>query len=282
MTSSAHTAHKWDAHSAEYAQLFSPMTGHVARTMLGLVSARLPKSPAMLDIACGPGDLAVAAAELCAGQKAGSVLATDISPGMVGIAEKALAPFKPYASCAVDNGEALGLESETFDAAFSCFGIFLFKDRAAGWREAVRTLKPGGLLVTSVWRGPEHNKLARTQMEPLLSALPQRLTQPPMRAGWADIMTAEGLRDEVATAAPVTDIEIHIVDTAVALPTPEAMWHAMVGNPVTGRLIGQCDDVEKEAVGRAVIAAFEQRAGGPNRPFVLTGSCHVLVARRQT
>lgn len=274
------TAPTWDTHAQEYAQLAAPLTGHVARTMLRMVEARLPPSPRILDIACGPGELAVAAARLCTGRQAGSVLATDFSPAMVALAERALAPYSGYARCEIRDGQALGLENAAFDAAFSCFGIFLFPDRLAGWRSSVEALRPGGLLVTSVWRGPECNELARAQMEPLMSALPARLTDPPPRPSWSDIVTADGLADEIISAAPVADVEVHVVDATFAVPTAGAMWRGIIGNPVTGSLLARCSPIERDAVERALLASFERRTNGPDRPLVLNTSCHVLIARR--
>ena len=168
-------ARYWDAHAADYARLFTPLTGHVARTMLALIQERLPRGPRILDIACGPGNLAVAAAQICADHGAGSVLAIDISPAMVARTERALNLIKAETRCEVRDGQVLGVEGGTFDAAFSCFGIFLFPDRVAAWRSAADALHPGGFLVTSVWRSPEYNELARVQMEPLMAALPIHL-----------------------------------------------------------------------------------------------------------
>ncbi len=273
-------AQQWDAHASDYARLFSPLTGHVARGMVALVEGRLPPAARILDIACGPGDLAVAAAELCARQKGGSVLATDISPEMVALTKQALAPIDTETQCEVRDGQSLGLESGSFDAAFSCFGIFLFPDRLAGWRAAADALKPGGFFVTSVWRGPEVNELASVQMTPLMAALPSRLTEALPRPSWADITTPEGLIAEVTSAAPLSDPETHILDATLALPTPSAMWRGMVGNPVAGALIAQCNAEERQAIERAVLEAFEDRSGGPDRPFTLNASCHVLIARR--
>jgi SAM-dependent methyltransferase len=270
----------WDAHSADYVRLFAPLTGHVARTMVALVQERLPNAPQILDIACGPGDLSVAAAHLCAARGAGSVLATDISPAMVGLTKRAVAPIDADVRCEVRDGQALGLPSATLDAAFSCFGIFLFPDRPAAWRAAADALRPGGFLVTSVWRGPEHNELAQAQIAPLMASLPTRLTRPPPRPAWADITTAEGLVKEVTASAPSDGAEIHVVNAPLVLPSARAMWRGMVGNPVTGALIGQCDPVERETVERAVLETFEARAGGPDRPLLFDSSCHVLITRR--
>ena len=274
------TAVDWDAHAADYTRLFAPLTGHIARSMVSLVEGRLPDAPRMLDIACGPGDLAVAAAELCAERGRGSVLATDVSPAMVALTKAALAPMAVNTKCEVRDGQALGLEGGNFDAALSCFGIFLFTDRHAAWQSAASALRPGGLFVTSVWRGPDYNELARAQMAPLMAALPKRLTDPPPRPAWAAITSREGLIEEITGSASLSDPEIHVVDATFALPTPSAMWRGMVGNPVTGALIQQCDADERQVVQQAVLAAFEERSGGSDRPFLLNASCHVLIARR--
>ena len=46
----------WDAHATDYAHLFAPLTGHIARTMVTLVEGRLPSAPQFLGIACGACD----------------------------------------------------------------------------------------------------------------------------------------------------------------------------------------------------------------------------------
>ena len=86
--------------------------------------------------------------------------------------------------------------------------------------------------------------------------------------------------EEVTASAPFSDAEIHVVDATLALPSAQAMWRGMVGNPITGALISQCDPIELDIVKHAVLAAFEERTGGPDRPLVLNASCHVLIARR--
>ncbi|MEM1065489.1 MAG: methyltransferase domain-containing protein [Pseudomonadota bacterium] len=274
------TAAQWDGHAKTYAQLFAPLTGHIARSMLGLIEARLPPAPRILDIACGPGDLAVAAARLCADRRGGGVLATDLSPEMVALTQRALEPLSAYARAEVRDGEALGLSGAGFDAALSCFGIFLFPDRRAGWRAAVEALKPEGIFATSMWRGPGENELGRVQAEALFAALPGRLMDPPPRPDWARLMAAEELVGEVTSAAPLADAEIHIVEATIAVPTPAAMTLGMIGNPVTGALIAECAPDERLSLEAALTATFERRAGGPDRPLVLNASCNVLVARR--
>lgn len=270
----------WDAHASDYTRLFSPLTGHIARSMVAIVADRLPPHPHILDIACGPGDLSVAAAQLCAERGGGSVLATDLSPVMVETTAQALSAIAADTHCDVRNGQALDLDDAGFDVAFSCFGIFLFPDRLAAWRSAASALRPGGFLVTSAWRGPEFNELASVQMGPFMSALPSRLTEPKPRASWADLSTAEGLISEVTETALFRDAEIHVVDATLVVPSASAMWRGLEGNPITGALISRCTSDEKEVAKKSVIAAFQERTGGSNLPFLLKASCHVLVARR--
>ena len=143
-----------------------------------------------------------------------------------------------------------------------------------------QALRPGGLLATSVWRAPEHNALARVQMEALLPALPSRLTDPPPRPPWAALATPEGLAQEIAASAPVAEVEVHVVDATLAVPSPEALWRGLAGNPVSGALLARCTPQERDAAERAVTGAFERRAGGPDRPLILPASAHALVARR--
>jgi SAM-dependent methyltransferase len=180
--------------------------------------------------------------------------------------------------CEVHDGQALRFEAATFDAAFSAFGIFLFPDRNAGWREAARVLRPGGLFATAVWRGPEHNALARLQTGPVIAALPERIRASLSRPSWLDIASPEGLSEEIASAGFV-DPEVSVFDAAFTAPTPHAMWSLMLESPLTVPLLSQCADDEIRLVERSVLASFEKLAGG-SRPLRFDASCHFLVARR--
>jgi len=278
------TPSKWDAHAADYRRLFAPLTGYVAQGMLRMVEARLPAGAAILDIACGPGDLAVAAGRHLrrSGGGEGRVLAVDRSAAMVALSREAIsaAGLDAVVDCVVGDGQALQPDDETFDAAFSSFGIFLFPDRALGWREAARVLKSGGLFVTSAWCSPENNELAQVQIEPMMASLPKRLVEEQSRSDWEALLTREGLIEEVCAAAPFVDAEVSEFGATIALPRPMEMWLGMLGNPVTDELLSACTPVELARVKRAVLERLEKIAGGADRPVLLSSSCHILVARR--
>ncbi len=283
----------WDSHAADYQRLFAPYTGYVARAMVRMVETRIPAGASILDIACGPGDLAVEAGALLrrtargaeagrTGGAGGRVLALDRSPRMVALAGEAArnAGLGPLVTCREGDGLALEVEDGSFDAAFSSFGIFLFPDRRQGWAEAARALRPGGSFATSVWRSAEHNEIARIQVETLRGTLPSRLTDGWSGPDWENLFTPEGLADEVVSSGPFEDPRVSVIDATLALPSPAAMWEGVQGNPVTGRVLAQCTPEELVPVREALLARFEEAAGGPDRPLLLGCSAHVLVVRR--
>lgn len=276
----------WNRHAQSYQQIASPCTGYLAQSLFQSVAGRLPASARILDIACGNGELARAAAlhqlaEPGASGQSGLVVATDFSTEMVARTRQLLEATCAGASfsCEIQDGHALSFENASFDAAFSAFGIFLFHDRKAGWREAARVLRPGGWFATAVWRGPEDNALAREQVAPILSALPPSMRDAIPRPDWLAVSTADGLASEVA-AAGFADVEVSVFDAVFTAPTSRAMWEMALQNPPMQPLFAALPLDRLEAVEQAVLSTFEQRAGGPDRPLRFDCSCHFLVARR--
>jgi ubiquinone/menaquinone biosynthesis C-methylase UbiE len=276
----------WDRHARTYARLGAPFTGYIAQSLFQAVAGRLPPAPRILDVACGNGELSRAAALHCIAEHAatgqvGSVVATDFAREMVALASRSLGVLDAgdLIRCEVQDGQSLALESCSFDAVFSAFGIFLFPDRCAGWREAARVLRPGGLLATSVWRGPEDNALARLQMGPVMAALPERIRAALPRPGWLDISSREGLEGELAGCG-FGAIEVSVFDAILTAPTPRVMWDSMRENPVTRTLFESCNDDELAKVEDSVLASFTALSGGTDRPVRFEASCHFAVARR--
>jgi ubiquinone/menaquinone biosynthesis C-methylase UbiE len=278
------TPEGWDRHVHQYATLFAPLTSYIGRSMFTMVEPSLRADASVLDIACGTGAVALPAIERAMRTPGGSgrVVASDFSPGMVEEAKRAasaLGDTSAVASFDVQNGEALRYAAASFDAVFSCFGIFLFGDRIAGWREAARVLKPGGTFATSVWRSPEHNPMLRAQMAPVVKALPQRLLQP-RSGGWIEIAEASALMAEVNRDGNWVNMHCAPFQATIAFGRPQQVWDAMRDNPVLGALLAECTEPELEIVKRSVLESFKELAGGDNRPLLLDSVCNILVATR--
>lgn len=101
----------------------------------------------VLDVACGPGTLS-----LLIHHKATEIHGIDFSSGMLDcfnreIERRGIKNIKTYFM----DGQNLDFTDDTFDWAFSIFGLMFFPDRSKGFREIFRTLKTGGRAAITSW-----------------------------------------------------------------------------------------------------------------------------------
>ena len=98
----------------------------------------------VLDVACGTGALALAAAAVVG--RGGRVVGLDANPEMLAVARR-----KPGAiDWREGAAEDLPFDDESFDAVVSQFGMMFFGDRPKALSEMMRVLKPGGHLAVAV------------------------------------------------------------------------------------------------------------------------------------
>jgi demethylmenaquinone methyltransferase / 2-methoxy-6-polyprenyl-1,4-benzoquinol methylase len=126
-------------------------------------AAHLSPSSRVLDLAAGTGDVAFAVANL--GRPA-EVVATDIVPEMLAVAEKKAAENPPAVpvSFSLADAQDLAFDDESFDVVTVAFGVRNFPDRDRNFREVLRVLKPGGRYIIlefsrpnfGPWRGVYH------------------------------------------------------------------------------------------------------------------------------
>jgi ubiquinone/menaquinone biosynthesis C-methylase UbiE len=129
----------------------------VARYILGpwapllVDAARLAPGERVLDVACGTGVVARAAAG-CVGP-AGHVVGIDLNAGMIRVARSLPppqgAPIEWIERSALD----LGLADGSVDVVLCQQGLQFFPDKARAMREMRRVLRRGGRLALSVWNG---------------------------------------------------------------------------------------------------------------------------------
>ncbi len=105
----------------------------------------------VLELACGPGGLGLAAAERVPGSE---VVLSDVAPEMVEIAaRRARERGLTNVSTAVIDLEAIDASDESFDAVICREGLMFAVDPALALREIHRVLAPGGRFAAAVW-GP--------------------------------------------------------------------------------------------------------------------------------
>ncbi len=138
--------------SAEAAELYEC---YVARYILGpwaplLVDiAHVGVGERVLDVACGTGVVARAAAERVG--SAGRVIGVDLNPGMIAVARSLPRPADPAIEWIEGSALDLPFRDGTVDVVLCQQGLQFLPDRALAMREMRRVLFPGGRLALSVW-----------------------------------------------------------------------------------------------------------------------------------
>lgn len=105
----------------------------------------------VLDVACGTGVLACAAAGVVG--PSGEVVGLDVGEDMLAVARRKPASVRWVAGRA----ESLPFPDASFDAVVSQFGFMFFDDRAGALREMMRVLRPGGRLAVAVCDAIDHS-----------------------------------------------------------------------------------------------------------------------------
>jgi SAM-dependent methyltransferase len=139
------TAEPWDLVANDYSAELLPMFEHFSKLALQLAS--VPTGGRVVDVATGPGTLALLAAA-----QGLSVSALDFSAQMLSnLKQRAAAAGVTGVEACQGDGQALPFADARYHAAFSMFGLMFFPDRNQGFQELYRVLTPGGRAVVSSW-----------------------------------------------------------------------------------------------------------------------------------
>ena len=138
----------WDAHVDE-------VDDHSAAATAALLD-RVAVRPGdrVLELAAGPGTLGATWSELVGPD--GSVLLSDLAPGMVEVAGRRNRPF-PNVEVEIVDAAAISRPDASFDVVASRMGLMFTPDPAAAFREIRRVLAPGGRVGALTWGGIADN-----------------------------------------------------------------------------------------------------------------------------
>jgi ubiquinone/menaquinone biosynthesis C-methylase UbiE len=114
-------------------------------------AAEVGPGQCVLDVACGTGVLACAAADRVG--PGGTVMGLDPNEEMLAVARRKSDTIEWREG----HAEAIPFPDETFDAVVSQFGFMFFENKPAGLREMMRVLRPGGHLAVAVCDALEHS-----------------------------------------------------------------------------------------------------------------------------
>ena len=127
------------------------------RALREIVTPERPQ--ALLDIACGTGDFALAQARRMHADS--RITGLDLSEGMLAVMREKVekAGLAGRISCEQGDCEQMRFAEGSFDCATIAFGIRNFAHREAALAEILRVLKPGGRLVILELSVPENRFL---------------------------------------------------------------------------------------------------------------------------
>lgn len=201
----------WELVSADYAKEIAPQFEKYAGDAMRL--AAVQKGSRVVDVACGPGTLAVLAARAGA-----SVDALDFSEKMIAILKTRASSERLAIDARVGDGQSLPYPDASYDAAFSMFGLMFFPDRARGFAELRRVLRDGGRAVVASWTSLDRVPLLAEVFAALREAMPGLPAQ-----GIAPLSTTDDARAEM-TAGGFRDVAVHEVTHAMEAPSIGEFW----------------------------------------------------------
>jgi ubiquinone/menaquinone biosynthesis C-methylase UbiE len=154
--------------------------------------AEPPPECSLIDVATGPGTLALMAAPRCR-----EVVAVDFSPRMIEeLKRRCDKRGRSNVRALVEDGQNLQQADSSFDRAFSMFGLMFFEDRARGFRELFRVLRSGGRAAVSSWEPFDRVPFVAE----LWSAVRAEMPNIPFGANQAPLGSPDVFREEMAAA----------------------------------------------------------------------------------
>ena len=134
----------WEVAAAHYADAFGIVTIQTDDTLLDAVGAA--SGTRLLDVACGPGFVAAAAA-----RRGAAPIGIDFSAAMIADARRR------HPEIRFDEGDATALrfDAGSFDAVVMNFGMLHLAQPDKAIAEAHRVLRPGGHYGFTVWASPD-------------------------------------------------------------------------------------------------------------------------------
>jgi SAM-dependent methyltransferase len=136
----------WERAALGYEASFATATRQFIAALLD--AAEVGTGRSVLDVACGPGFVAAAAAE-----RGAVARGLDFSAAMLGVARAR----HPGIAFDLGDAEALPYADGGFDAVVSSFGIHHVPQPIAALRQAHRVLRADGLLAFTIWAAPAEN-----------------------------------------------------------------------------------------------------------------------------
>jgi ubiquinone/menaquinone biosynthesis C-methylase UbiE len=262
-------ARGWGEHRAVFQAGARPVSGW-------LVDAIEPQpGHRVLELAAGPGDTGLLAAELVA--PGGTVIVTDGVQPMVEIARARAAELGiGNAEFRTMNAEWIDLPTASLDAVIARWGYMLLADPATALSETRRVLRPGGRVALSAWTDPADNPWAavpHAQLVAMGAIAPPDPDEPNMFA-FRDPATITGLLED----AGFTDIVVEQLDLVWNYDDLDAWWDVQLDISTSlARGVGALTPARRDDLRDAIDAQLAPYVAADGT-VALPGRTHVAAA----
>ena len=242
----------WDEFSAGWKKWDPELLGwHAPFSDALLKEVTLRPDAWVLDVAAGSGEPGLDVASQIPG---GRVVLTDISPGMLRVAqEKASARGLRNVGFEACDAAALPFGDNTFDAVVCRFGFMFFPVMSDAMREMARTAKPGSQVGAVVWGRAAENPWASL----VLGTIARHRELPIPRAGTPGLFrcAAAGFMTRLFKDAGLVDVTERKVSTDLVLESPESYWEFMTDIATTVAMgLAKADEESRALIRQDVFA----------------------------
>jgi SAM-dependent methyltransferase len=201
----------------------------VAQAMLD--SAGLQRGERVLELACGPGGVGMAAAAIVG--PGGAVVLSDIAPEMTAIAaERAKNAGLTNVTTREVDLERIDYPEAAFDKVLCREGLMLVPDPASAVREARRILRPDGRAVFAVWGPRKRNPWLGLLFDAVTAQI--GIPVPPPGVPGPFSLEAPGALGELLEEAGFTDTAVREIPTPMHASSVEQWWSVVP--PLAGPL----------------------------------------------
>jgi SAM-dependent methyltransferase len=206
----------------------------------------------VLDLACGPGPIAVLASQRV--RPDGHVVATDLAPDMVAVT------VRNKLRLGLDNLEvvemdmqALTLPDGSFDAVTCRFGLMFCPDPVLGAAEALRVLRQGGRYSVAVWDVPPRNPFFTALTDALGDFVP--MPPPNPTAPGVFRLAPPGALERVLRTAGFTDVVVESRPIEMTYASLDEYWN--IQTEMAAPLRAALATLGADDIGRLKIRLFE-------------------------
>lgn len=208
----------------------------------------------VLELAAGTGIVTRRLRDLLPGDCL--ITATDLNPPMLDFAKSKFQISERVHFESVDATE-LPYRTAEFDALVCQFGVMFFPDKQRSYREALRTLTPGGHYIFNVWGPLDSNPFARITHEKVAEFFPD---EPPkfyqVPFGYSDSNAIE----KSLTDAGFSEVGVERLDITSDIPSSTEFATGLVfGNPIFEEITSRGGN--PDSIRAAVSEALDRQLG---------------------